>query len=111
MKRFTCGLSVLVVALGLAIVPGCGADNESDATKPNPDLKAPGPPAKTAEDLPTPKTMEDYAKNRESANAATTAVPGAPRPLPRSSEPYIRGAATQGGAPCSVISVFSCTSR
>jgi hypothetical protein len=82
-KRFTCGLSVLVVALGLAIVPGCGADNESDATKPNPDLKAPGPPAKTAEDLPTPKTMEDYAKNRESANAATTAVPGAPKATPK----------------------------
>lgn len=77
MKRFTCGLSVLVVALGLAIVPGCGADNESDATKANPDLKNPGPPAKTVEDLPPPKTMEDYAKQRAATNAATTAVPGA----------------------------------
>jgi len=76
-KWFTCGLSVLVVALGLAIVPGCGADNESEATKPNPDLKNPGPPAKTVEDLPAPKTMEDYQKQRQATNAATTGVPGA----------------------------------
>ena len=77
MKRFTCGLSVLLVGLSLAIVPGCGVDNESEANKANPELKDPGAPAKTGEALPVPKTMEDYAKNRATANAATSGVPGA----------------------------------
>jgi hypothetical protein len=76
-KWFTSGLGVLVVAIGLGGVPGCGVDNEADATKASSDLKDPGAPAKTAEAIPVPKTMEDYKKNMALQNAATTGVPGA----------------------------------
>jgi hypothetical protein len=74
-KSFTCGLGALVIAAGLAGVSGCGTDNESDANKASPDLPKPGAPAKAVETPPTPTSMEDYIKTKNSA--ATSSVPGA----------------------------------
>lgn len=77
MKRFTYGLSVLVFALGLAGVPGCGVDNETDVNKPSADLKDPGPAPKPKIGATAPPTdMNEYIKKQQ----ATSALPPADYP-------------------------------
>jgi hypothetical protein len=80
-KSLTSVLSVLVVAFGLAGMPGCGADNESDASKASGDLaKDPGAPANKskADTSEAPITdMKDYAARQQGqAKGALSEIPG-----------------------------------
>ncbi len=84
MKSLTSVLSVLVVAFSLAGVPGCGPDNESDASKASGDLgKDPGAPANKskADANAAPVTdLKDYQNRQKGSGGLSTEIPGATTP-------------------------------
>ena len=69
---------MLVVALGLAAVPGCGADNESDANKPSADLQRPrsAPTSPKADRVAPPTDLKDYIKNQKAPGKPSSEYSG-----------------------------------